>query len=129
MEMHSTGELGRVYEAGEWLIRQGESADCMFVIQEGEVEILKRHGDEHVRLAVRGSGEIIGEMAIFERQARSAGVRCLGRVRVLTVDRKNFLRRVHEDPSLAYRVVQSLSRRVRELSDEIAPFKRTGADQ
>lgn len=117
------GELGRVYQSGEWLVRQGESADCMFVIQEGEVEILKRRGEGHVRLAVRGPGEIIGEMALFERQTRSADIRARGRVRVITIDRRQFLRRIHEDPSLAYRVVQSLSRRVRELSEELAKIK------
>ena len=121
--MDTHGELGRVYREGEWLMRQGETADCMFVIQEGEVEILKRRGEGHVRLAVRGPGEIIGEMALFERETRSADIRALGRVRVITVDRKQFLRRIHEDPSLAYRVVQSLSRRVRELSEELARTK------
>ena len=122
--MDASGELGQVYEKGEWLVRQGEQADHMFVIQEGEVEILKRRGNELVRLAVRGPGEIIGEMAIFERQTRSADIRALGRVRAITVDRKSLLRRFHEDPSLAYRMVQSLSHRVRELSDEVTELKR-----
>ena len=124
--MTSKGELGRTYEDSEWIIRQGDSADCMFVIQEGEVEILKQDGEGFVCLAIRGPGEFIGEMAIFERQVRSADVRAKGQVRVLTVDRKNFLRRIHEDPSLAFRVVQSLSRRVRELSDELAHLKGSG---
>ena len=127
--MDQKGDLGRVYEDGEWIIRQGETAECLFVIQEGEVDILKEEGGRSVRLAVRGPGEIIGEMAIFERQVRSADIRARGRVRVLTVDRRNFLKRVHEDPSLAFRVVQSLSRRVRELSDEIARLKGKQADE
>jgi CRP-like cAMP-binding protein len=39
---------------------------------------------------------------------------------VLTVDKKNFLRRINEDPSLAFRLVESMSRRIRDLSNEIA---------
>jgi CRP-like cAMP-binding protein len=58
-------------------------------------------------------------MAVFEKAKRSATVRARGNVRALTVDRKNFLKRVHEDPSIAYRVVQTLSRRVRELSERL----------
>ena len=54
-------------------------------------------------------------------------MRALGEVRVLTVDKKNFLKRIHEDPSLAFRVVQTMSRRVRELSDELARLKGKGS--
>lgn len=125
----SKGELGRVYENGAYIIRQGEVADCMYVIQDGEVEVIASQDGKEVRLAVRGPGEFIGEMAIFERQARSADVRALGSARVLTVDKKNFLRRVHEDPSLAFRLVESMSSRIRELSDEVARLKRSGRDE
>lgn len=124
----SKGELGKVYLHGEYIIRQGEVADCMYVIQEGEVEVIAVQDGREVRLAVRGPGEFIGEMAIFERQTRSADVRALGNARVLTVDKKNFLRRVHEDPSLAFRLVESMSSRIRALSNEVARLKRSGKD-
>jgi CRP-like cAMP-binding protein len=114
-----TGALGRVYGDGEVLIRQGETGDCMYVIQEGEVEILVEKDGREVRLGVRGQGDIIGEMAIFEREVRSATARARGRVRALTVDKRTFLRRVQEDPSLAFRLVQMMSRRIRELDDEL----------
>jgi CRP-like cAMP-binding protein len=116
----STGTLGRVYEDGEALVRQGEIGDAMLVIQEGEVEIvLERHGLETV-LRTAGAGEMVGEMAIFLHEVRSATVRAKGQVRALTVDRKNFLRRINEDPSIAFRLVETMSRRVRELSEEVA---------
>jgi CRP-like cAMP-binding protein len=118
--------LGRVYEDGEILVRQGEAGDCMFVIQEGEVEILAEEDDREVQLAVRGPGEMIGEMAIFEREVRSATVRARGRVRALTVNKKTFLRRVQEDPSLAFRIVQTMSSRMRDLNQEVARLKRGG---
>ena len=89
-----------------------------------QVEIIAEEDGKDVRLAIRGEGEIIGEMAIFEREVRSATVRALGKVRVLTVDERNFLRRIHEDSSLAYRIVQTMSRRIRELSIEVAKLKR-----
>ncbi|MFQ5857941.1 MAG: cyclic nucleotide-binding domain-containing protein [Anaerolineae bacterium] len=124
--METTGALGRVYQDGEIIIRQGEVGDCMYVIQEGQVEVIAEKDGEEVRLAVRGAGEFVGEMAIFEREVRSATVRALGQARVLTVDKKNFLRRIHEDPSLAFRMVQTMSRRIRELSEEVARLKGGG---
>jgi CRP/FNR family transcriptional regulator len=117
----ANGELGKVYKNGEIIICEGEDGNCMFVIQEGEVEVLI-DGDEgkEIRLGIRGEGEFFGEMAIFDRDVRSATVRALGDARVLTVDKKNFMRRVHEDPSLAFRLVETMSRRIRELGDEVA---------
>ena len=119
----SSGVLGKLYHNGDYIIRQGETGDCMYVIQDGEVEILARQGEQTVRLAVRGKGEIIGEMAIFEKEVRSADVRALGDARVLTVDRRNLLSRVHEDPSFAYRLIQTMSNRIRKLSEEVARLK------
>ena len=121
--METTGALGKVYQDGEVIVRQGEVGDCMYVIQEGQVEVVLEKDGEEVRLAVRGEGEFFGEMAIFEREVRMATVRALGQARVLTIDKKNFLRRIHKDPSLAYRIVQTMSRRIRELSAEVAQLK------
>lgn len=118
-----SGDLGRVLQPGDTLFRQGDPGDCMFVIQEGRVEIIVDRDGTEVRLAERGPGDFIGEMAVFEREVRMATVRALERSRVLTVDRKNLVRRVHEDPSLAYRLIQSLSHRIRELSQEMARLK------
>jgi CRP-like cAMP-binding protein len=121
--MMDTGALGKTYEDGELIIRQGDVGDCMFVIQEGEVEVFVEQDGKEVHLAVRGEGDFVGEMALFEREVRSANVRAKGKARVLTVDKKNFLRRIHEDPSLAFRIVQNMSHRIREMSAEVARLK------
>ncbi len=113
-----TGALGRIYEDGEIIMRQGEVGDCMYVIQEGEVDILCEENGKEVRLATRKAGDFIGEMAIFDRDVRSATVRAKGKARILTVDKKNFMSRIHEDPSLAFRVVETMSYRLRELQAE-----------
>ncbi len=121
----TSGQLGRTYNSGEIIIRQGELGDCMYVIQEGQAEVLVERDGREVRLRIAGRGEIIGEMAVFEREVRSATVRALGEARVLTVDKKNFLRRIHEDPTVAFRLVEIMSRRIRELSDEVARLKKS----
>jgi CRP-like cAMP-binding protein len=118
-----TGALGKVYEDGQILIRQGEVGDCMYVIQKGQVAVFREKDGHEVGLAVLGEGEILGEMAVFEREVRSATVRALGEVRALTVDKKNFLRRIREDPSLGFRLMQLMSKRVRDLSNEITRLR------
>jgi CRP-like cAMP-binding protein len=120
----SNGALGRVYEDGEILVRQGDAGDCMYVIQEGDVEIVIEKDGRETVLAHAGAGEMVGEMAIFLHEVRSATVRAKGRARALTVDKKNFLRRINEDPSIAFRLVETMSRRVRDLSDALARVTR-----
>jgi CRP-like cAMP-binding protein len=122
----ASGALGKIYQDGEVIIHQGDEGHCMYVIQEGRVEVVQQVHGKEVRLGVRGEGEYVGEMAIFEREVRSATVRALGEARVLTVDQKNFLRRVAEDPSLAFRLVQNLSTRLRESSQLISELKSNG---
>lgn len=116
--------LGKTYHAGDDIVRQGEQGDCMFVIQEGDAEVLIDDGaGSQTRVDVMHAGDIFGEMAILERQTRSATVRAIGTMRVLTIDKKTFLRRVQEDPSLAFMVLKAMSNRVRKLDMELASLK------
>ncbi len=117
--MMSSGSVGKEYQDGEIIVRQGDIGDCMHVVQEGKVEVLRERDGNEIRLAELGEGEFFGEMAIVELESRTATVRALGTVRVLTVDKKNFLRRIQEDPSLAFRLVQTMSSRIRELDHEV----------
>jgi CRP/FNR family transcriptional regulator len=122
------GALGRIYRGGEIVVRQGEHGDCMHVIQEGTVEVfVEKHGRE-LSLAVRGEGEVIGEMAIFNRTVHSATVRARGQARILTVDKRAFLGRIQEDPSLALHILQNMSNRVRDLSEKLAKYEEQKAE-
>jgi CRP-like cAMP-binding protein len=117
--MMDQGRLGRVYADGEIVFFQGEVGDCMYVVEDGTVEIVAERDGRETVLRTAGSGELIGEMAIFEHRPRSATVRARGTARVLTLDKRNFMRRISEDPTLAFRIIESMARRVRELSDKV----------
>jgi CRP/FNR family transcriptional regulator, cyclic AMP receptor protein len=122
--MTEIGALGRTYEDGEVVVRQGDAGDCLFVVQEGELEVVREDAGKETLLRVAGKDELIGEMAIFDRVVRSATVRARGRARVLTLDKRNFLRRIDEDPSLAFRIVETMCRRVRELTDQLVETRK-----
>lgn len=119
----SSGDLGKAFADGEVIIREGEEGDCMYVIQEGKAEVVVRSGEDEIQLDVLGPGAFFGEMAVFERDVRSATVRALGEARVITVDKKNFMRRVHEDPALAFRLVETMSQRLRNLTNKLAELE------
>lgn len=119
----TSSALGRVYEDGQIVFRKGDVGDCLYVVQEGEVEVIDESGGRETLLRVAGANELFGEMAVFEHETRSATIRARGRARILTIDKKNFLRRVNEDPSLAFNLVERMSRRVRELSAEVVQLR------
>ena len=125
----ATGELGIRFNDGETIVSEGESGDCLYVIQEGEVEVVQERSGTEVRLAVLGESDFFGEGGLFENEKRSATVRALGSVRVLTVDRKTLLRRIQEDPTLAHRIIETLSRRIRELNVRVTDSADGGQHQ
>lgn len=111
--------LGKEYADGDTVIRQGDVGDCMFVIQKGRVEVIVAEQGRERTVARLKKGDFFGEMAVFERELRSATVRSDGPSRILTIDKKNLMRRIHEDPSLAFRMIETMSRRIREMNAEL----------
>lgn len=114
--MRSNNDLGSVYAPDEPIVRQGEVGDCMYVVQSGEVEVVLAADGGEKRLAILRSGDFFGEMSVFEREVRSATVRAHGEARVLKVDKRTLMRRMKEDPLLAFNLLETLSRRIRGLS-------------
>lgn len=117
------GALGRIYGNGEIIVRQGDVGDCMYVVQSGEVEVVQATNGGEQRLAMLQAGDFFGEMAVFEREVRSATVRAHGEARALKVDKKTLLRRIKEDPLLAVNLLQTLSHRIRDLNAQLATPK------
>ncbi len=112
-------KLGRPYRDGEIVINKGDEGTCLFVIQEGKVEVFDENGNGEVKIAELGSGEFFGEMGLFEKDVRSCTVRSLGNAKILTIDKKNFYKTIQKDPTLAYRLLQKMSSRLRELNKKV----------
>jgi len=120
------GALCREYDDQEVICRQGEPGDWMYVIQAGRAVAIREEGGTEVVVGQLTAGDVFGEMAIFDRQPRSATVRAKGKARVLTLDKRAFLRRVHEDPSLAFHILERMSHRIRSLDEELSRLRRGG---
>ena len=80
-------------------------------------------GEQH--LAFLEAGDFFGEMAVFEKEIRSATVCAAGEARVLSVDKKALLTRIREDPLLAVNLLKTMSHRIRHLNEEISRHRKT----
>jgi len=108
--------LGRLYKDGDTIIKQGTVGDCVYVIQQGKVEVIVENGSKDKKVAELGEKEFFGEMALFEKDVRSCTVRAIGDANILTLDKKNFYKTIQKDPSIAFRLLERMSVRLRETN-------------
>jgi CRP-like cAMP-binding protein len=87
----------------------------MYIIVEGQAQILKGPEGSEKTLAVRGAGDFVGEMAIIESGPRVATVRAQGDVRALVIDGDAFNAILRDRQNVAISVMRTLSRRLREM--------------
>ncbi|MBI4844450.1 MAG: cyclic nucleotide-binding domain-containing protein [Nitrospirae bacterium] len=118
-------DIGKKYSDGEVIFREGEEGENMFVIQSGKVRITKRTEREDLHIATLGEGEIFGEMALFDKLPRSANASAEGEARVLCIDKKKFFSSASRDPSLVFKLLETISMRLRRLDEEFAKLKKS----
>lgn len=111
--------LGRQFSDGEIIIKQGEEGDCLFVIQQGKVAVIDETDGHENKLAELKVSEFFGEMGLFEKDVRSCTIKAIGDTKVLTIDKKNFYRTIQKDPSIAYRLLEKMSFRLRETNKKL----------
>lgn len=114
----ASGELGLKYEDDTVIFHEGEPGNCMYYISSGKVRISKNSPEGEVHIATLPEGEIFGEMALFDQLPRSATATAVGNTRLLTIDKKKFIKSVSRDPSLAFTILEAMSKRTRRLNEE-----------
>ena len=102
--------------AGELVFRAGTPGDCAYVIEEGCVEVLREEAFGSQRVAVLAEGALFGEVALLDRQPRTATVRALLPTRLIRIERAHVESLLQQsDPVIRY-LLQLL----------LARFRRTG---
>jgi CRP-like cAMP-binding protein len=112
-------ELARVSEdvevpAGTVLCKEGEVGQEFFVIIDGDVEVTRKGR----RVAMRGGGEFVGEIALLEDTPRMATVKAKTSLRFFVLTRSAFRRLVDQNPTVERKVMRTLARRLVELSKD-----------
>ena len=106
----------RHYAAGDVIFRQGEPGDLMYVIIDGEIDVLVgERVVEHM-----SSGDILGEMALIETRQRSATAVASSDCRLALVDEKRFLFLVEQAPAFALHVMRALAERLRKTNASLS---------
>jgi CRP/FNR family cyclic AMP-dependent transcriptional regulator len=117
-ELARLGET-RSWEAGAVVVAEGEPADCMYLIHEGELRVyVAGEGGREVELSTMGPGEYFGEL-MLGGERRSASVQATTRTRLTRVTRPVMERLLAERPDIAFHLIQRLAARVRTLTHTV----------
>ena len=99
--------------AGELLFREGDTGDKVYIIQSGQLEILKQAGPHEVRLAIRDSGDVIGEMSLLEIAPRTATARAVDECRLLALEQHELDILLATSPTAARALLKTITARLR----------------
>ncbi|HEY4427140.1 MAG TPA: MFS transporter [Solirubrobacteraceae bacterium] len=99
-------------DAGEWLFREGDPGDAMYVVCAGRLEVVDEAADTVIREL--GRGDALGELALLCASPRSASVRALRSSDLLAVDRRDFEAHLHNSLQLSVSLTRVLAEQLRD---------------
>ena len=102
---------GEIFRAGQRIFSQGDPGDAMFVVQEGEVDIVV--GEKVVETV--NAGGFLGEMALIDQSSRSASAVARTDCKLVRIDPRRFQYLVQQTPFFAIEVMRVMARRLRQM--------------
>jgi len=115
------------YETGEYLFKQGEATDAIYVILQGEVEILEMTGESPLVLATKSTGDLFGEMAVLTGEPRSASVRTISKVEALKLPNERFLELITTNEGFTLFVLKDLATKLADTNRKLMRSAKTQA--
>jgi NTE family protein len=94
---------------GEWLFREGEEADAVYLVRVGHLEVLQEDRDGPRRINTLGKGAVVGELALLNDSLRSASIRALRDTELLRIEKARFGELLQAEPELALSLTRVLS--------------------
>jgi predicted acylesterase/phospholipase RssA/CRP-like cAMP-binding protein len=93
--------------AGEWILREGEEADSLYIIRSGRVEVLDE-GPPEALIRMLRRGDVLGELALLRQGTRSASARARRDTELLELRRQSFEELIQTAPSFALGLTRAM---------------------
>jgi CRP-like cAMP-binding protein len=105
------------FAPGELIVQQGDPADAVYIVTEGEAEVELRDGQgRDILLATMGRHSLFGETAVLSKGRRTASVRAKGPVTTFKISANVFLDLVRQTPEISMQVMTVLAQRLERSS-------------
>lgn len=112
-----SGQQVQHFTINEIIFREGDSADCAYLIEKGRLLIYLEHDGSEVPLRILGGGEVFGEMALIDNSTRSASCRALSDGKLVVVTKEQLLDRVQMADPVVRLLMKVLFERLRSHND------------
>jgi CRP/FNR family transcriptional regulator len=125
----SAGELERIavvavprsYPRGVRVFHEGDNSNACYIVRSGDLRVTREHSDGRaIALATLASGDIFGELAMLDGEARSASVETLSDSELLALPAADMRRLLADHPEISVKLIIALTRRLRETNERVA---------
>jgi CRP/FNR family transcriptional regulator len=110
----------RRFLAGEIVFREGDTSDTCYIVRTGSVRAVREHTDgRSITLATFTTGDIFGELAMFDDESRSATIEALEDTEAAAILGGDMRRLLRRHPEIAVKLLGALGRRLRETNERL----------
>jgi len=95
-------------QAGERIAQQGDYGDEMYILVDGEIDVLVKTSSEEAVILRKVPGQFVGEMSIISHGPRTASLSAVGQVRTLNLKQAPFEKILHESPEIRLSLIRAL---------------------
>src|SRR6266545_4975555 len=121
LEQIGSVAIPRSYPKGVRVFHEGDSSNACYIVRSGDLRVTREHSDGRaIALATLGRGDIFGELAMLDGQARSASVETLSDSELLALPAADFRRLLAEHSQISVKLIAALTRRLRETNERVA---------
>ena len=121
LERISRVAVPRSYPRGVRVFHEGDHSDACYIVRSGDLRVTREHPDGRaIALATLGPGDIFGELAMLDGEARSASVEALSDSELLALPAGDVRALLRGSAEITVKLVIALTRRLRESNERIA---------
>ena len=112
------------FNPGDSLFKQGDDGDALYVIMEGEADVLVDTPGGQITVATMGKNDFVGDIAVLCDVPRTATVTATSKLTTLRITKDLFFQLVCQFPQIAIEIMRELARRLdvttRQLQDAVS---------
>jgi CRP/FNR family transcriptional regulator len=121
LERISRVSVARSFPAGVRVFHEGDHSDACYLVRKGDLRVTREHPDGRaIALATLGPGDIFGELAMLDGEARSASVETLTDSELLALPAADVRRLLADHPGISVKLIAALTKRLRETNERVA---------
>jgi CRP-like cAMP-binding protein len=121
LERISRVSVARAFPAGVRVFHEGDHSDACYLVRSGDLRVTREHPDGRaIALATLGPGDLFGELAMLDGEARSASVETLTDSELLALPAADVRRLLADRPEISVKLIAALVRRLRETNERVA---------